>query len=101
MNTLCPVSGEACKRDPECEPGECAWQAERRKPGALERELAQAEAEGAEREDTKRIRTPPLRSGIPTAGPTVEDIVAMIDSLTKADRQRLLAAVRALYGSEK
>ena len=98
MNTLCPVSGEACKRDPECEPGECAWQAERREPGALERELAQAEAE---REDTKRTRTPPLRPGIPAAGPTVEDIVAMIDSLTKADRQRLLAAVRALYGSEK
>ena len=48
----------------------------------------------AEREDTGPMR-------IPAAGPTVEDIVGMIDSLPKAERQRLLAAVRALYGSEK
>ena len=48
----------------------------------------------ADREDTGPTR-------IPAAEPTVEDIVAMIDSLTKADRQRLMAAVRALYGSER
>lgn len=49
--------------------------------------------------EADREVTQPTR--IPAAGPTVEDIVAMIDSLSKADRQRLLAAVRALYGSEK
>ncbi len=45
-------------------------------------------------QDTKETRTP-------VTGPGVDDIVAMVDNLTKTDRNSLLKALRALYGNPK
>ena len=39
------------------------------------------------------------RTSTPAAGPNVEDIVQMVDSLTTEERTRLLRALRGLYGT--
>lgn len=86
---MCLDTEQACERVAHCvAAGRCGLLEEKSK---LPEEV-QAAFETEDPETTQRTRVPT------EAAATMEDAIAMVESLSSADRAKLLKALRALYG---
>ncbi len=90
---LCLSTGEACESLAHClAAGRCSLLEDKSKlPDDVQAAFDETEETHREEDVTKQTR-------VPAAAPTVDDVIAIVDSLSSADRAKLLKALRALYG---